>query len=150
MAAAILAFRVISAVIKERSCASMFLSTLCRSIGTAPATMIEGLWKADVSIATPRGVITIAYQSRITCCVTTLSIRPGEEERLDRAVLQAERLAARMSERSSQTKFWNNSDMKGVATQSFGREGTIMNESRVWTTANRTFGIVCRKNGNNV
>jgi len=69
---------------------------------------------------------------------------------MDSAVFQAERLASRMSERSSQTRFWNNNDMKGVATQSFGREGTTMNELRVWTTANRTFGIVCRKNGNKV
>jgi hypothetical protein len=65
-------------------------------------------------------------------------------------VRQAERLASRISDRSSAMRFWKRRRRNGVAIQSRGREGTAIKELRVFTTASRTLAIVCRKNGKSV
>lgn len=92
----------------------------------------------------------IAYHSRAVCCFTSLLIRPGELEIISSAVRQLESDTDLMSERSSTIRFWKRRRKKGVAIQSRGSDDTAIKDDRVFTTASRTFGIVCRKNGNNV
>lgn len=55
-----------------------------------------------------------------------------------------------MSERSSHMRFWNSKRKNDTDTQSRGKLGTAMKEAKVFTTASRTLGIVCRKNGKRV
>lgn len=129
----------------------MFLSTLCLSGGVSvPSSANVGRWNVDVSIETPRGVIKIAYHSRAVCCFTILLIRPGVPVIISSAVRQLESDAALMSERSSTIRFWKRRRKNGVAIQSRGSDDTVIKDAKVFTTARRTFGIVWRKNGNNV
>lgn len=103
-----------------------------------------------MSIGTPSGVIMIAYHSRTICCFTVFLIRPGVLEITSSAVRQLESDTDLMSERSSTIRFWKRRRKNGVAIQSRGSDDTVINDDNVFTTARRTFGIVCRKNGNNV
>ena len=75
------------------------------------------------------------------------SIQPGCDRKSSMAVFQEATVASRTSVRSSTTRFWKSRRRRGVETQSFGREATFMKECNVSTTASRTVGIVCRKNG---
>ena len=92
----------------------------------------------------------IAYHSRAVCCFTMVLIRAGVLEMTSSAVRQLESDTDLMSERSSTIRFWKRRRKNGVAIQSRGSDETVIKDDKVFTTARRTFGIVCRKNGNNV
>ena len=101
-------------------------------------------------MGTPSGVIRTAYHSRTVCCFTILLIKPGVLETTSSAVLQLVSDTERMSGRSSAIRFWKRRRKNGVAIQSRGSDDTVIKDDKVLTTARRTFGIVWRKNGNNV
>ncbi len=103
-----------------------------------------------MSIMIPIGVIATANQSSVNCCVIFEGRKSGFKDKSANASRHAERLASRMSDRSSQTKFWYNKHKNDTETQSRGKFGTAMKDAKVLTTASRTLGIVCRKKGKSV
>lgn len=134
----------------DKSCASIFLSTLCLSDGPPLSAPTVGSWKLDASNGRPSGVISTAYHSSKTPWVSDDSIHPLVVLSMESTSRHVARVDSRMSERSSTRRFCKRRRRKEMEIQPLGSECTVMKVWRVFTTASRTFAIVWRKKGKRV